>query len=114
MSDGAKVMRSHVESVAPTLSTPILDWFHLAMKIHAVRTALGACALAPTPRPAFMVRSARTGAKIRDLLWRGRAEEALELTRALIRSLRSEAPTRLSMRQRPIRLVVQPQGWWRT
>ena len=92
MSDGAKGMRSLVASVAPTLSKPTLDWFHLAMKIHAVRTALGACAITPNRRPAFMTRSARTGSKIRDLLWRGRTEEALDLTRTLITSLQAEAP----------------------
>ena len=75
MSDGAKGMRALVASVAPTLSKPTLDWFHLAMKIHAVRTALGACAMTQSQRPAFMARSSRVGNKIRDLLWRGRTDE---------------------------------------
>ena len=92
MSDGAKGMRSLVASVAPTLSKPTLDWFHLAMKIQAVRTALGACAITPNRRPAFMARSARSGNKIRNLLRRGRVEEALELTDTLITSLRAEPP----------------------
>ena len=52
MSDGAKGMRALVASVAPTLSKPTLDWFHLAMKIHALRTALGACAMTQSRRPA--------------------------------------------------------------
>jgi hypothetical protein len=92
MSDGAKGMRSLVASVAPTLSKPTLDWFHLAMKIHAVRTSLGASTMTPNRRPAFMARSARTGSKIRDLLWRGHTEEALGLTHTLIKSLQAEAP----------------------
>lgn len=92
MSDGAKGMRSLVASVAPTLSKPMLDWFHLAMKIHAVRTTLGTCAMTPARRPAFMALSARAASKIRDLLWRGRTQEALELTRALITSLSAEVP----------------------
>jgi hypothetical protein len=92
MTDGAKGMRSLVASVAPALSKPTLDWFHLAMKIHAVRTALGACAMAPTRRPTFMVRSARTAGKVRDHLWHGRAAAAIELTEALITSLAATTP----------------------
>ena len=92
MSDGAKGMRALVASVAPTLSKPTLDWFHLAMKIQALRTSLGACAMTQSRRPAFMARSARIGNKVRDLLWRGRTDEALELTRTLIESLSTGAP----------------------
>ena len=93
MSDGAKGMRSLVASVAPTMSKPTLDWFHLSMKIHAVRRSLGAYQMAPTRRPAFMAASARSATKIRDHLWRGRTEEAIELTRDLIASLQAGAPT---------------------
>jgi hypothetical protein len=92
MSDGAKGMRSLVASVAPTLSKPTLDWFHLAMKIHGIRTSLGASTMTPNRRPAFMARSARTGSMIRDLLWRGRTQEALGLTYTLIKSLKAETP----------------------
>lgn len=93
MSDGAKGMRSLVASVAPTMSKPTLDWFHLSMKIHAVRRSLGAYQMAPTRRPAFMAASAGSATKIRDHLWRGRTEEAIELTRDLIESLQAGAPT---------------------
>jgi hypothetical protein len=93
MTDGAKGMRSLVASVAPTLSKPTLDWFHLAMKIHAVRTALGARVMATTRPPAFMVQSARTAGKVRDHLWHGRTGEAIELTEALIKSLATATPT---------------------
>ena len=88
MSDGAKGMRALVASVAPTLSKPTLDWFHLAMKIQTLRPALGACAMTQSRRPAFM---ARIGTKVCDLLWRGRTDEALELIRTLIESLSAEA-----------------------
>ena len=74
MSDDAKGMRALVASVAPTLSKPTLDWFHLAMKIQALRTSLEACAMTQSRRPAFMARSARIGNTVRDLLWRGRTD----------------------------------------
>lgn len=59
MSDGAKDMRSLVESVAPTLSKPTLDWFHLSMKSQPARSALGATMMAPAQRPPFVASSAR-------------------------------------------------------
>ncbi len=40
-----------------------------------------------------MAASARSATKIRDHLWRGRTEEAVELTRDLIASLQAGAPT---------------------
>ena len=61
MSDCANGMRALVASVAPTLSKSTFDWFHLAMKIQALRPALGACAMTQSRRPAFMARSARIG-----------------------------------------------------
>jgi hypothetical protein len=63
------------------------------MKIHAVRTTLGAHVMAPTLRPAFMLQSARTAGKVRDHLWHGRTGEAIELTEALISSLAAATPT---------------------
>jgi hypothetical protein len=33
-------MRSLMTDVAPNVVAPMLDWFHLAMKLQAVRTAL--------------------------------------------------------------------------
>lgn len=92
MSDGAKGMRSLVEAVAPRLAKPTLDWFHLSMKIQALRSALGAYAMAPTPRPPFMAQSKRSANRIRSLLWRGRTDAAMQLTSTLITSLEAEAP----------------------
>jgi len=92
MSDGAKGMRALVESVAPTLSRPALDWFHLAMKIQAVRTSLGAHTMATTRRPVFMNSSARVANKIRRLLWRGHVDEAIGLLDILTTSLKAQAP----------------------
>ena len=40
VNDGAKGMRSLVTDVVPNVATPMLDWFHLAMKLHAVRTSM--------------------------------------------------------------------------
>jgi hypothetical protein len=37
VNDGAKGMRSLVTHVAPHVATPMLDWFHLAMKLHAIK-----------------------------------------------------------------------------
>jgi hypothetical protein len=91
MSDGAKGMRSLVEAVAPTLAKPTLDWFHLSMKIHALRSALGAYTMAPTPRSPFVAQSKRSANRICSLLWRGRTDEAIQLT-TLITSLEAEAP----------------------
>ena len=39
-----------------------------------------------------MARGARIGNEVRDVLWRVRTDEALELTRTLIESLSTEAP----------------------
>ena len=92
MSDRAKGMRSLVEAVAPRLAKPTLDWFHLSMKIQALRSALGAYTMAPTPRPPFMAQSKRSANRIRSLLWRGRTDAAMQLTSTLITSLEAEAP----------------------
>jgi hypothetical protein len=40
VNDGAKGMRSLVTDVIPNVATPMLDWFHLAMKLQAVPTSL--------------------------------------------------------------------------
>lgn len=42
VADGARGMRSLVTSVAPCVAPRILDWFHIGMKLHAVRSALSA------------------------------------------------------------------------
>jgi hypothetical protein len=38
--DGARGMRSLITSVAPCVAPKILDWFHLGMKLRAVKTPI--------------------------------------------------------------------------
>lgn len=47
VTDGARGMRSLVTSVAPRVAPKILDWFHLGMKLHAVKTPILARNLLP-------------------------------------------------------------------
>jgi hypothetical protein len=49
----------------------MLDWFHLAMKLQAVRTALFARSFVPAPVVILCCR--RLWSKIREALWGGRA-----------------------------------------
>ena len=91
VNDGAKGMRSLVTDVVPHVATPMLDWFHLAMKLHAVRTSLFASTFERAP--AIIQRCRRLWAKMRDALWRGRAALGIELARTLGASLAEAAPT---------------------
>ena len=59
VTDGARGMRSLVTSVAPCVAPKILDWFHLGMKLHAVKTPLFARTYFAVDRPVFMVRCER-------------------------------------------------------
>jgi hypothetical protein len=70
-------MRSLVEAVALTLAKPTLDWFRLSMKIQALRSALGAYTMAPTPRSPFMAQRKLSANRIRSFLWRGRTDEVI-------------------------------------
>ncbi|AJK46437.1 hypothetical protein BGL_1c19280 [Burkholderia plantarii] len=90
VNDGAQGMRSLVTDVVPHVATPMLDWFHLAVKLHAVKTSLFASTFEPAP--AILQRCRRFWAKIRDALWRGRAALGIELTRTLEASLAEAAP----------------------
>jgi len=90
VNDGAKGMRSLVTDVAPHVATPMLDWFHLAMKLHPVKTSLFASTFEPAP--AILQRCRRLWAKIRDALWRGRVALGIELARTLEASLAEAAP----------------------
>ena len=92
VTDGARGMRGLVRSVAPCVAPKILDWFHLAMKLHAVKTPLSARTDFWVKRPALMVRCARLSGKVRDALWRGRGEAAIEMVRTLTASLREAIP----------------------
>lgn len=85
VTDGAKGMRSLITSVAPCVAPKILDWFHLGMKLHAVKTPIFAQTYDYTiSRPAFMARCERLWRKVRNALWRGKGEAAIEMVRTLI------------------------------
>jgi hypothetical protein len=88
--DGARGMRSLVTSVAPCVAPRILDWFHIGMKLHAVRTALCAYTFPVLQRPVVMQQCERLLNRVRDKLWRGQGDAAIELLRALIASLNLE------------------------
>ena len=42
VTDGARGMRALITSVAPCVAPKILDWFHIGMKLHAVKNFLRA------------------------------------------------------------------------
>jgi hypothetical protein len=85
--DGARGMRSLVTSVTPCIAKPVLDWFHIGMKLRAVQTPLCASAIAVTRRPELMKRCESIWREVREALWRGHAEKAIETTRSLIATL---------------------------
>jgi hypothetical protein len=86
ISDGARGMRSLLTSIAPRVSPRILDWFHISMKMQAIRSSI--CAYNYfSRRPEIMLRSERLLVRVRDALWRGRAETAIEMLRTLATSL---------------------------
>ncbi|WP_028215029.1 ISKra4 family transposase [Paraburkholderia mimosarum] len=86
ISDGARGMRSLVTSVAPRVSPRILDWFHVSMKLHAIRTSI--CAYNYfSEKPEIIQRSERLLTKVRDALWRGRGETAIEMLRTMSATL---------------------------
>lgn len=86
ISDGARGMRSLVTSVAPRVSPRILDWFHVSMKLHAIRTST--CAYDYfSERPEIIHQSERLLTKVRDALWRGRGETAIEMLRTMSATL---------------------------
>ncbi|MBE0548088.1 MAG: ISKra4 family transposase [Rubrivivax sp.] len=92
VTDGARGMRSMVTSVAPNVAPKILDWFHLGMKLHTVKSPLFARPLDWREPPAIIQQCGRMWRKVRDALWRGRGEKAIELVRTLIVSLKEEVP----------------------
>ena len=90
VTDGARGMRSLVTSVASCVAPRILDWFHIGMKLHAVRSALCAYTMPLYQRPVVMRRCERLINRVRDKLWRGRGDAAIEILRTLIASLNLE------------------------
>jgi len=85
VNDGANGMRSLVTDVAPRVAEPMLDWFHLAMKLHAIRSALFANTFERIPE--VIGRCRRLWTRVREALWRGRASLAIELARTLATTL---------------------------
>jgi hypothetical protein len=92
VNDGAMDMRYLVRDIAPCAAPPMLDWFHLAMKMHAIWSSVTARTRPLGERPVFMRRCERLWRKIRNALWHGHAEKAIELTRMLAASLLEERP----------------------
>ena len=90
VTDGAKGMRSLVTVVAPRVAPRMLDWFHLSMKLQAVKTPIFAKTYYPIERPRFMEQCERLWRKARNALWRGKGDKAIELVRTLIASLHEE------------------------
>lgn len=82
VNDGASGMRS-------------LVWFHLAMKLHAIRSSLFSRNYF-LPRPEIFSRCEKIWRKIREALWRGGAAIGIELTRTLAASMKEEALKRES------------------
>jgi hypothetical protein len=60
------------------------------MKLHAVRSALSAYTFPLDQQPVVMRRCLRLINRVRDKLWRGRGEAAIEILRTLIASLNLE------------------------
>jgi len=91
VNDGARGMRSLVEDVAPRLAPRIIDWFHIGLKLQAVRTPIAARKGIWTPLPRVIVRAERLAQKVRDALWRGQGEEAIAMLDTLHASLAEAA-----------------------
>lgn len=83
VTDGARGMRALVTSVAPRVAPKILDWFHMGMKLQAVKRPLCAVTFPCSTRPELMLQCERSWRGMREALWRGRGEEAIELLRIL-------------------------------
>lgn len=105
--DGANGMRSLVTQIAPRVASPMLNWFRLAMKLHAIRSSLFSYHYF-LPRPEVFSRCERIWRKIREALWRGRAAVGIELTRMLAASMKEEALKRESTMDLPQRLPSVP------
>lgn len=86
VTDGARGMRSLLTSVVPCVTPKILDWFHISMKLRAITSSV--CAYEYfLGRPEVMERTDRLLLKIRDALWRGRGQTAIEMLRTVAVSL---------------------------
>jgi hypothetical protein len=78
ISDGDPALPALVRSAAKAPVEPILDWFHLSMRVHHVEQALvGLGALEPVHR-APLDRAQVDVERLRHLLWNGKHEKARE------------------------------------
>jgi hypothetical protein len=76
ISDGDPALPALVRSATGGPVEPILDWFHLSMRVHHVEQALlGLVALEPTHRGPLEHAQASVE-RLRHLLWNGHHEEA--------------------------------------
>jgi len=78
ISDGDPALPALVHSAAGGPVEPILDWFHLSMRVHHVEQVMGGlCALEPPPL--VPLDHARIDVeRLRHLLWNGHHENACE------------------------------------
>jgi len=76
ISDGDLALLALVRSATGGPVKPILDWFHLSMRVHHVEQVMGGlCALEP-PLPAPLDRAQIDMERLRHLLWNGHHEKA--------------------------------------
>jgi len=78
ISDGDPALPALVRSATAGPVEPILDWFHLSMRVHHVEQVMrGLCALEPLP-PAPLEQVQIDVERLRHLLWNGDHEKACE------------------------------------
>ena len=78
ISDGDPALPALVRSAAKAPTEPILDWFHLSMRVrHVEQTLLGLCAVEPV-HCATLEHVRADVERLRHLLWNGYHEEAGE------------------------------------
>jgi len=83
ISDGDPALPALVRSATGGPVEPILDWFHLSMRVHHVEQVMGGlCALEPPPlAPLDQVQI--DVERLRHLLWNGHHEKACEALRRI-------------------------------
>ena len=75
ISDGDPALPALVRSATGGPVEPILDWFHLSMRVHHVEQVMGGlCALEPPSTPPDQAQT--DVERLRHLLWNGRHEKA--------------------------------------
>ena len=78
ISDGDPALPALVRSATGGPVEPILDWFHLSMRVHHVEQVMGGlCALEPPP-PVSLDQARIDVERLRHLLWNGHHEKACE------------------------------------